>query len=228
MFSTQAIPSSSALWASMGPSMASPMAYTEGTLVWKWLSTLMRPTLSVSIPRASRPMLRVNGRLPVLTSTTSASKVVAAPPAEGSRVSFTPSPTTSEAVTLVLSMNFMPCFFKIFRKAWVISLSMPGVMVSRNSTTVTSAPSLRHTEPISRPMTPPPTTTIFLGTAGKSRAPVESTMRCLELSTTQVGRGVTSEPTARMMCLASMVWLPPAFKSTLTELAPESLPKPFT
>mmetsp|Transcript_28293 Transcript_28293/g.48503 ORF Transcript_28293/g.48503 Transcript_28293/m.48503 type:complete len:206 (-) Transcript_28293:541-1158(-) len=205
MFSTQAMPSSSALWASMGPSMASPIAKILGTLVWKWWSTLMRPILSVSMPRASRPMFLVNGRLPVLTSTTSASSWVAAPPAEGSTVSFTPLPSTLVPVTLVLSIKLKPCFLRIFKKDWVISLSMPGVMVSKNSTTVTSEPRRLHTEPISRPITPPPTTTSFLGTSVRSRAPVESTMRLPALSTTAVGRGLTSEPTARMMFLASTV-----------------------
>ena len=51
------------------------------------------------------------------------------------------------------------------------SASMPGRMRSRNSTTVTSAPSRRQTEPSSRPMTPAPTTSSLFGTfAQRQRA----------------------------------------------------------
>ncbi len=44
---------------------------------------------------------------------------------------------------------------------------MPGRMRSRNSTTVTSAPSRRQTEPSSSPITPAPTTISFFGTLGR-------------------------------------------------------------
>ena len=56
------------------------------------------------------------------------------------------------------------------RRRWACfatSPSMPGRMRSRNSTTVTSAPSRRQTEPSSRPMTPAPTTSSRFGTAGE-------------------------------------------------------------
>ena len=54
---------------------------------------------------------------------------------------------------------------------------MPGRMRSRNSTTVTSAPSRRHTEPSSSPITPAPTTSSCSGTSSSASAPVEETMR---------------------------------------------------
>merc|ERR1719182_1034656 len=62
MFSTHAMPSSSALCASMGPSITSPKATTEGTLVRKCSSTWTRPSLSVSMPRFSSPSPSVKGR----------------------------------------------------------------------------------------------------------------------------------------------------------------------
>jgi len=53
---------------------------------------------------------------------------------------------------------------------------MLGTMPSVNSITVTSAPSLLHTLPISRPITPPPITARDLGTDLRDRAPVEDTI----------------------------------------------------
>mmetsp|Transcript_41442 Transcript_41442/g.129795 ORF Transcript_41442/g.129795 Transcript_41442/m.129795 type:complete len:225 (-) Transcript_41442:644-1318(-) len=219
MFSTHAMPSSSALCASMGPSMTSPMAKTLGTLVRKWSSTSMRPRRSVSMPRFSRPRFSVKGLRPVATSTTSASKVSASPPLEGSMVSVTPASVTSEEVTLVLSLNFMPCFLRMLWNFLATSLSMPGVMRSRNSTTVTSLPRRRQTLPISRPMTPAPTTTIFSGTDSSSSAPVESTIFLPALSTGTGGSGVTSEPVAIMMFFVLSVWLPPSLSATSTVVA---------
>mmetsp|Transcript_17589 Transcript_17589/g.33165 ORF Transcript_17589/g.33165 Transcript_17589/m.33165 type:complete len:214 (+) Transcript_17589:630-1271(+) len=213
----------------MGPSIASPMAYTEGTAVWKWSLTSMRPMRSVPMPSSSSPMFDVKGRRPVLTRTTSASNTVVSPPAAGSRLTSTlPSARTTVLVTFVLSLKSKPCFLRIFWKFLAISLSRVGVMESRNSTTVTFEPRRAQTDPISRPITPPPMTTRLSGTLEICRAPVESTILPPSLSTTAVGRGVTSEPTARMMFLASMVSEPPALRSTLTELGPESLPNPLT
>ena len=68
---------------------------------------------TVSMPRASSPMFLVKGRRPVETRTTSAASTEAAPPPEGSTVSFTPSAVTSEDTTFVDSWNFTPCFFNI-------------------------------------------------------------------------------------------------------------------
>mmetsp|Transcript_25952 Transcript_25952/g.28313 ORF Transcript_25952/g.28313 Transcript_25952/m.28313 type:complete len:202 (-) Transcript_25952:508-1113(-) len=198
-----------------------------GIFVLKCSSTLMRPILSVSMPNSSKPMFFVNGRLPVLTNTTSATIDDFSPPAEGSTVNFTPSPVTSDATTFVLRLNFMPCFFKMFKNFPAVSLSMPGVIESKYSTTVTSVPKRLHTDPISRPITPPPITTSFFGILSMSKAPVESTIFFSALFTGQVGRGLGSDPTAKMMFFASTTWLPPALRVTLIELGPASFPQPL-
>ena len=63
--------------------------------------------------------------------------------------------------------NSKPCFLKILAASLRTSPSMPGRIWSRNSTTVTLAPSRRQTEPSSSPITPPPITTRWPGTSGK-------------------------------------------------------------
>ena len=111
------------------------------------------------------------------SSTYSASMVSAAPPATGSTVRLTLDLPALAPVTLEPSLNWTPCLVSERWKVLAVSASMPGVMRSRNSTTVTSAPRRRQTEPSSRPMMPAPMTTRLLGTSGSDRAPVESTMR---------------------------------------------------
>mmetsp|Transcript_16340 Transcript_16340/g.55499 ORF Transcript_16340/g.55499 Transcript_16340/m.55499 type:complete len:213 (+) Transcript_16340:599-1237(+) len=212
----------------MAPSMQSPIAYTLGTFVWKCSSTCTRPRRSISMPSSSRPMPFVTGRRPVATSTTSAEMVWASPPAAGSTVSTTPSAVTSEDVTLVLRVNLSPCFLSVRWNCLPISWSIVGTMRSRNSTTSTSVPRRFHTEPISRPMTPPPTTTIFLGISVSSSAPVESTMRLPALSTGHGGRGMGSEPVAMTILSDSTVCEPPSRSSTLMLWGPESRPHPLT
>mmetsp|Transcript_25063 Transcript_25063/g.70190 ORF Transcript_25063/g.70190 Transcript_25063/m.70190 type:complete len:261 (-) Transcript_25063:222-1004(-) len=220
------MPSSSALWASMGPSMRSPMAYTPGTLVAKVAgSTTTRPR-SVFTPASSRPRPSVNGRRPMATSTTSASTVSASPPAAGSTVSLTPSAVFSAAVTLLLYLKLRPCFFSTRSKARLTSLSMAGTMRSRNSMTSTSAPRRLHTLPISRPMIPPPMTTIFLGTFFSARAPVELTTVSSSMSTP--GSGVTSLPVARMMCFPFSTCSDPSSAVTATSPWPARRPQPLT
>lgn len=54
--------------------------------------------------------------------------------------------------------------------------AMAGTILSRNSTTVTLAPSLAQTDPISKPMYPPPMTMRDFGTSLSTRAPVEETI----------------------------------------------------
>ena len=82
----------------------------------------------------------------------SASIVLCAPPAAGSVTTRKPAPVFSTPTTLVESWNFMPCLPRMRWNCLAISPSRPGVMRSRNSTTVTSLPSLRHTEPSSSPI----------------------------------------------------------------------------
>src|SRR3546814_14646293 len=98
-------------------------------------------------------------------------------------------------VTLVDSLNFRPC---LPRMRWVclpISASMVGRMRSRNSTTVTSAPRRDHTEPISRPMTPAPITTMLPGSFSSASAPVEVTICFSSVATP--GRGPDSDDRTR-------------------------------
>mmetsp|Transcript_8134 Transcript_8134/g.20721 ORF Transcript_8134/g.20721 Transcript_8134/m.20721 type:complete len:280 (+) Transcript_8134:513-1352(+) len=228
MVSTAAMPSSSALCASMGPLMQSPMAQIEGTWVRKCSSTSTRPCLSSARPMSSSPRPLVNGRRPVATSTTSVSMVSASPPEAGSMVTLTPLSETSVPVTLVFILKLRPCFLRTRSKPLMSSLSMPGQSESMNSTTVTSAPRRLQTEAISRPITPPPTTTMLLGTLSRSSTPVESTMRRLSLSTGQGGSGVGSDPVAMRMFFALTLWLPPPFRETATSLAPMILPQPLT
>ena len=88
------------------------------------------------------------------------------------------------------------------------SASMPGRMRSRNSTTPTSEPSRRHTEPSSSPITPAPTTSRRLGTFGSESAPVDETMFTSSMLTP--GSFATSEPVAMTMLLVSSCCLPPS------------------
>lgn len=68
------------------------------------------------------------------------------------------------SITFVLNLNLSPCFFRTRVNAVVSSLSIEGHTRSKNSTTVTVAPNRDHTEPISNPITPPPISTMLLGT----------------------------------------------------------------
>mmetsp|Transcript_9991 Transcript_9991/g.20232 ORF Transcript_9991/g.20232 Transcript_9991/m.20232 type:complete len:267 (-) Transcript_9991:495-1295(-) len=226
MCSTQAMPSSSALCASMGPGITSPIACTEGTLVWNLSFTRTRPALSISMPRSWRPRPSVKGRRPMATRRTSASKVSASPPLDGSTVILTPSPLASALVTLWLRRILIPCFFMVRSKARLTSGSMAGTMLGRNSMTSTSAPRRDQTLPSSRPMMPPPITAIFLGTSLSASAPVELTTFSSSMVTP--GRGVTSEPVARMMFLPASLTSSPSSPATVTSFAPVTLPQPLT
>ena len=170
----------------------------------------------------SSPSPSVFGRRPIDTSTQSASSVSSSPPAAGSSVSVAFLPLTVQPVTLVDRRSSMPCFLKILAASLRTSSSMPGSSLSRYSTTVTCAPSLHQTEPSSSPITPPPMTTIFFGTALSSSAPVESTTTCLSLSTSTPGSGATEEPVAMMMFFAVTVSSP-----TLTVCASWKVAWPF-
>ena len=94
------------------------------------------------------------------------------------------------------------------------SPSMPGRMRSRNSTTVTSDPRRRQTEPSSSPMTPAPTTSSFFGGTARLRAPVDETTVFSSISTP--GSCATSEPVAMTIALASSVVSSPFSALTIT------------
>mmetsp|Transcript_31563 Transcript_31563/g.102856 ORF Transcript_31563/g.102856 Transcript_31563/m.102856 type:complete len:229 (-) Transcript_31563:250-936(-) len=178
------------------------------------------------MPIVSSPSPWVYGRRPIATSTTSASMVSASPPFDGSTVSVTPVSEATALVTLLLSLNFIPCFWSERWNCFRTSASIGGTMLGRNSTTVISAPRRPHTDAISRPMMPPPTTTIFFGTSESASAPVEETMRFSSISSP--GSGVTSEPVARMTFLVFNTSSPPSLSATVTSPLPVSLPAPFT
>ena len=118
----------------------------------------------------------------------------------------------------------MPCLVMERWKAWASSASAPGRVRSRYSTTVTSAPRRRQTEPSSSPMTPAPMTIIDFGTAERASAPVESTIRAWSTSTP--GRRDGSDPVAMTMLRASSTVSPPA-PVTVTLPGPVMRPKPL-
>ncbi len=113
----------------------------------------------------------------------------------------TPFLSAFAAVTLVPSRNVNPCLARIRSKPRLTSRSIVGRIVSRNSTTVTLAPSRAQTLPSSSPMTPPPMTTRCPGTASSSSAPVEVTMRFSSTSTPF--SGMLSLPVAMTICFVS-------------------------
>ena len=149
------------------------------------------------------------------TSTTSVSICVASPgPLAGSMVTRWPAPFLLTAVTLLDSLKVMPCLPRMRCTVRPTSPSTPGSTRSRNSTTCTSEPSRRHTEPSSSPITPAPMTSMRLGTFGRESAPVEETM--VSSSMSMPGSRATSEPVAMTMLLASSVCAPPAASLTST------------
>ena len=112
------------------------------------------------------------------------------------------------AVTFEDSLNVMPCLCWMRWNCLPISASMPGKMRSRNSTTVTSLPRRRHTEPSSSPITPAPTTSSLPGTFSSARAPVDDTMRFSSIS--MPFSRATSEPVAMTIFFVSTVCVLPS------------------
>mmetsp|Transcript_4159 Transcript_4159/g.9422 ORF Transcript_4159/g.9422 Transcript_4159/m.9422 type:complete len:207 (+) Transcript_4159:815-1435(+) len=206
--------------------MMSPIAWIDGTFVWKLWSTRTCPRSLTLTPTSVRPG-GVTGRRPMHISTTSASSSSLAPSPTASVPMTTPGPLLVTPVTLVPSLNLIPCFLSTARKFLDTSESMPAPpMKDWNSTTVTSAPRRSHTEPSSSPMTPPPMTTIFLGTDFSERAPVEVTI--VSSSTVTPGKGVTSEPVASMILSAIIFCEPPPIRSTDTSFTPDTAAAPLT
>jgi len=77
-------------------------------------------------------------------------------------------------------------------------------------------------------MTPPPTTTIFLGIVLSERAPVELTTYCSSKERpVSLGRGFGSDPVAIIIFLALTYSVPPAFRSMSISWDPANLPHPF-
>ncbi len=138
-------------------------------------------------------------------------------------VAVSPLPDFATPVTFDESLNAMPCLASRRWNALAMSRSMPGMMRSRNSTTVTSAPSRRHTEPSSRPITPAPTTSSLPGTVSSVSAPVDETICFSSMVTPR--SGATSEPVAMTMLLVSSVCVLPS--SALTSTLPGAAMRPM-
>ena len=93
-------------------------------------------------------------------------------------------------------------FFSTLRISFPSDLSIEEIKESEYSTTVTSVPNLPYTEPNSKPITPPPITTIRLGTSFKLKASVEVMTRSLSILIK--GNVVGFDPVAIIVFAASI------------------------
>ena len=150
MVSTAAMPSSSALWASIGPRMQSPIAQMPSTRVRKWSSTTTRPRGSSSTPASSAPTPSVQGRRPTATSRTWHSSSRLASPSR--TVTRTRSPSTRARSAEARKRNLMPCSSSARWSSRALWRSIPGTTPGVSSSTVTSLPSRSHTDPSSSPI----------------------------------------------------------------------------
>ena len=123
-----------------------------------------------------------------------------------------------EDISLEPSFISKPCFIKSFNESFAISASAIGKKLSIASITVTLEPSLDHTLPNSRPITPAPITPTVLGTLLNSKAPVLSTI--FLLSKIADGICIGDDPVAIIMFLVSTnSILPSVFVISTIELA---------
>mmetsp|Transcript_13194 Transcript_13194/g.20705 ORF Transcript_13194/g.20705 Transcript_13194/m.20705 type:complete len:205 (+) Transcript_13194:530-1144(+) len=204
------------------------MAKIPSTLVLKFWPMITRFLSSSWTPAASRPTFSVFGLLPTETSATSQSNTSSLP--FFSRVRVTPSSRTSAAFTLVSSLKLnLRVFLRQRWKAVISSLSIVGQILSMNSITVTSAPRRPHTDPNSNPITPPPIMAIFLGTLGKSRAPVEDTQVLAPSSLNFMkGSSTGSDPVAMMVFLVLMMVFAPSAPVASIVFLSRNFPQPCT
>ena len=137
----------------------------------------------------------------------------------------TESPLLLTVFTLDPILNFIPFLVNIFWNSLEISLSIPGVIKSKYSITVTSEPNLDHTEPISRPIYPPPITASLPGTLSKDKAPVEETIFSSSIS--MPGNEETSDPVAITIFLALMLVLLLLLPKTTISFFEKITPLPF-
>ena len=120
----------------------------------------------------------------------------------------------------------MPCFLRSFCALLAISVSMPGPPIwPRNSTTVTFVPRRDQTEAISRPMIPPPMTSMVSGIFSRAMAPVLVMTRFS--STSRPGKGVASEPVAMRKFLPLTLVSPPSLRAILTSFSLTKEPAPL-
>ncbi|MNI45517.1 hypothetical protein D3C73_999440 [compost metagenome] len=85
---------------------------------------------------------------------------------------------------------------------------MVPIIEGKNSTTETFVPKRAYTEPNSKPITPPPITTIVFGTSLMFKASVEVMMRFLSIG--KNGKAVGLEPVAIITFLADKVSVVPS------------------
>jgi hypothetical protein len=94
-----------------------------------------------------------------------------------------------------------PCRAKVLRASFATASSAAPRNAGSASSTVTFAPSRRQTLPISRPMTPAPTTPSRAGTSRIASAPALSRTRSLSNATPGSARGF--EPVATITCFVT-------------------------
>jgi hypothetical protein len=116
---------------------------------------------------------------------------------------FRPSLPAVTAPTWTPSSIFSPCLVNAFCASLAIVSSTAPRKVGSASSTVTSEPRRRHTEPISSPMTPEPISPRRLGTDGIRSAP--SFDRMFSSSNGAPGSARGFEPVATITCLARML-----------------------
>ena len=102
-----------------------------------------------------------------------------------------------------------------------MSASAAGTSWSANSTTETLEPSELYTVPISKPMIPPPKTSISAGTSLSSSAPVESITRGSSLGIN--GKSTTEEP-HEIIAFSKVIVVLPSLPSTSIVLSEVNLP----
>ena len=123
-----------------------------------------------------------------------------------------PSSFASALVVLVLSMTFAKRFALYFSQTFTRSRSAPVIRPSSISTTSICAPSAAYTVAISRPMMPPPTTSMRFGIWRSSSAPVESTTRG---SSGMNGSFTACEPAAMIAFANFTTFLPSAVSTSM-------------
>ena len=102
--------------------------------------------------------------------------------------------------TFTPRLIFKPCFVKSFNASFATCSSTAPRNAGRPSSTVTSAPRRRQTDPISRPITPAPITPNFFGTSPMRSAPSFDRTNCSSNAAPGSARAV--EPVATMTCFA--------------------------
>ncbi|MCY1521520.1 hypothetical protein D9M68_563350 [compost metagenome] len=142
-----------------------------------------------------------------------------------SAVTVTVLPLTLAPVTLWPMKNSMPnVFFNTRCNSLPRPPSIVPIIEGIYSITDTFVPSLAYTEPSSKPITPPPITTMVFGTSLIFKASVEVIMRFLSIG--KNGKAVGLEPVAIITFLAVRVSVVPSLFVTNTVFLSTKEPKP--